>query len=90
MSGDEKDEIYLGVYKNILRHRGENNSLDDIKMLINSKDHEPRYWSMFMIGGGHFAGLVLDVARNSKVTNPKEVKAIVHKTFHRYTSKRKL
>ncbi|CAG8587251.1 8732_t:CDS:10 [Diversispora eburnea] len=85
-----EDKIYLGVYKNILHNRGgEGSPLNDIKNLINPEDYKPKYWSMFIMGGGHFAGLILDIVQNLEVTNPKEIKVIVHKTFHRYTTRRK-
>ncbi|RHZ82636.1 hypothetical protein Glove_106g13 [Diversispora epigaea] len=84
-----EDRIYLGVYKNILHNRGEGSPHNDIKKLINPEDYKPKYWSMFIMGGGHFAGLILDIVQNLEVTNPKEIKVIVHKTFHRYTTRRK-
>ncbi|KAG0357389.1 hypothetical protein BG005_003587 [Podila minutissima] len=50
----------------------------------------PRYWTMLLLGGGHFAGMVIDlngqVKRYSRV---REMKIEVHKTFHRYTVRRK-
>ncbi|KAG0013871.1 hypothetical protein BGZ82_001990 [Podila clonocystis] len=50
----------------------------------------PRYWTMFLLGGGHFAGMVIDltgqVRRYSRV---REMKIEVHKTFHRYTVRKK-
>ncbi|CAG8467554.1 1608_t:CDS:2 [Acaulospora morrowiae] len=85
------DGIYLGVYKNILYSKGDNqdNPIENIEKLQAKSKGQPRYWTMIMIGGGHFAGLVLDIASNSRVTNPKEVKVVVYKTFHRYTTRRK-
>jgi len=32
----------------------------------------------------------LDITKNTKVTHAKEVKVIVHKTFHRYTSEKRI
>ncbi|KAG0032146.1 hypothetical protein BGZ81_011557 [Podila clonocystis] len=50
----------------------------------------PRYWTMFLLSGGHFAGMVIDltgqVRRYSRV---REMKIEVHKTFHRYTVRKK-
>ena len=58
---------------------------------------EGRKWAMFMVAGGHFAGLVARISRpegvNNIVQNGKQKKVIAdieilrHKTFHRYTSK---
>jgi ankyrin repeat and zinc finger domain-containing protein 1 len=61
-----------------------------------------RRWTMLMVAGGHFAGLVAQVRRpdeaeaeeepsggkgKKKKLKPKpEVEVIMHKTFHRYTS----
>ncbi|GBB93992.1 hypothetical protein RclHR1_02270016 [Rhizophagus clarus] len=82
--------INLGIYKNILNNLGENAVKDIHKLQIKpNKGENPRLWTMLMIRGGHFAALVLDITANTKVTNAKEVKSIVHKTFHRYTTRRK-
>ncbi|RIA92797.1 hypothetical protein C1645_764109 [Glomus cerebriforme] len=81
--------INLGIYKNILSNF-EKKAIDDIrKFQIKSNEENPRLWTMLMIRGGHFAALILDITINTKVTHAKEVKAIVHKTFHRYTTRRK-
>lgn len=56
---------------------------------------------MFMVAGGHFAGAIVRVsraeddaeeespnARKNKQKKPKqETEVLLHKTFHRYTSK---
>jgi hypothetical protein len=78
--------INLGIYKNILNNLGEE-AIEDIHKLQIKPNENPRLWTMLMIRGGHFAALILDITANTKVTNVKEVKVIVHKTFHRYTSK---
>jgi hypothetical protein len=79
--------INLGIYKNILNNF-EDKAISDIhKLQVKLNEEEnPRLWTMLMIVGGHFAALVLDVTKNTKVTRPEEVKTIIHKTFHRYTS----
>ncbi|KAH7911041.1 hypothetical protein BJ138DRAFT_1151551 [Hygrophoropsis aurantiaca] len=62
-----------------------------------------RKWALFMVAGGHFAGAVASVSRSpeendlavsgkSKKKPPKpkpEVEILKHKTFHRYTTRRK-
>ncbi|KAF9961044.1 hypothetical protein BGZ70_008381 [Mortierella alpina] len=49
---------------------------------------QARYWTMIMIGGGHFAGLVIDLAGQVS-THGRDMKVIAHKTFHRYTVRKK-
>ncbi|KAG1746693.1 uncharacterized protein EDB91DRAFT_1328008 [Suillus paluster] len=62
-----------------------------------------RKWAMFMVAGGHFAGAVVQVGRpaedqdipvsakaKKKPPKPKpETLILKHKTFHRYTTRRK-
>ncbi|KAJ7623475.1 hypothetical protein FB45DRAFT_991897 [Roridomyces roridus] len=61
-----------------------------------------RTWAMFMVAGGHFAGAIVRVSRDSadeqddesqKKKKPKKPKpdteVLKHKTFHRYTTRRK-
>ncbi|CAI2172415.1 14514_t:CDS:2 [Funneliformis geosporum] len=82
--------INLGIYKNILYNFGDNDIDDIYKLQVKPNEKQnPRLWAMIMIGGGHFAALILDVTKNTNVFHAKEVKAIVHKTFHRYTTRRK-
>ncbi|CAG8659436.1 16334_t:CDS:2 [Racocetra fulgida] len=86
------DDVCLGVYKHILNGRGNDPStvMEDIKRLqVKSGNNKPRYWTMLMISGGHFAGLILDMTQNVNVKNMEEVKEHVCKTFHRYTTRRK-
>lgn len=58
---------------------------------------EGRKWAMFMVAGGHFAGVVVRVSRPEgweSMTQGKkkaqkempEMEILRHKTFHRYTS----
>lgn len=46
-----------------------------------------------MIGGGHFAGMIVSLApkfgKQSTGTEPRQALVIAHKTFHRYTTRRK-
>ncbi|KAG8833161.1 hypothetical protein FRC17_011232 [Serendipita sp. 399] len=60
-----------------------------------------RYWTLLMIAGGHFAGMVVKIGRDSTSTEitstakgkgkqkPTDYEVILHKTFHRYTTRRK-
>ncbi|KAL8893597.1 MAG: hypothetical protein Q9192_005110, partial [Flavoplaca navasiana] len=48
---------------------------------------------MCMIGGGHFAGMIVSLApkygKKSTGANERQATVIAHKTFHRYTTRRK-
>ncbi|KAF9373559.1 hypothetical protein BGX21_004394 [Mortierella sp. AD011] len=46
--------------------------------------NQARYWTLIMIGGGHFAGVVMDLAGQVS-SHGRDMKVIAHKTFHRYT-----
>ncbi|KAG6813828.1 hypothetical protein H0H92_006772 [Tricholoma furcatifolium] len=63
---------------------------------------EGRTWAMFMVAGGHFAGAIVRVSRpaedevevvkgkSKKPPKPKpDTEVLRHKTFHRYTTRRK-
>ncbi|KAI1306971.1 hypothetical protein EDD11_004647 [Mortierella claussenii] len=50
--------------------------------------HQARYWTLIMIGGGHFAGVVMDLAGQVS-SHGRDMKVAAHKTFHRYTVRRK-
>ncbi|EJU03628.1 hypothetical protein DACRYDRAFT_99219 [Dacryopinax primogenitus] len=64
---------------------------------------EGRLWTLFATAGGHFAGMVVRVKRPNAVEQeetgkgkkkkqkpkPEEMEVIHHKTFHRYTTRRK-
>ncbi|KAG0277741.1 hypothetical protein BGZ95_005436 [Linnemannia exigua] len=57
-------------------------------------DVAPRYWTMILLGGGHFAGMVIDLRgqdkkAHSQGSHVRELKIVAHKTFHRYTVRRK-
>ncbi|KAF9196374.1 hypothetical protein BGZ50_000776 [Haplosporangium sp. Z 11] len=49
---------------------------------------QPRYWTLVMLGGGHFAGVVMDLAGQVS-SHGRDMKIVAHKTFHRYTVRRK-
>ncbi|KDQ19085.1 hypothetical protein BOTBODRAFT_103232 [Botryobasidium botryosum FD-172 SS1] len=64
---------------------------------------EGRTWALFMTAGGHFAGMIVQVGRpgepgegtpdagkkKGKAHAKPEVEILKHKTFHRYTTRRK-
>jgi hypothetical protein len=66
----------------------------------NCKEAGGKKWALFLVAGGHFAGAVVRVHRDrskdddggkTRKGKPKkaipDTEVIVHKTFHRYTSK---
>ncbi|ORY96273.1 hypothetical protein BCR43DRAFT_563626 [Syncephalastrum racemosum] len=76
--------LQIGVYGHLAPNR---DALSDLQ-----RPRANRLWSIIMIGGGHFAAGVIDVkqsARNPLDMSGKAVKMIAHKTFHRYTTRRK-
>ncbi|KAJ7132112.1 hypothetical protein C8R44DRAFT_612790 [Mycena epipterygia] len=90
----------LGVYK-ALFNSGVHQSdyLSELKGMQNGE----RTWAMFMVAGGHFAGAIVRVSRgveddddeynSQRKKKPKKPRAdtevLKHKTFHRYTTRRK-
>ncbi|KAJ7035654.1 hypothetical protein C8F04DRAFT_1000779, partial [Mycena alexandri] len=89
----------LGVYK-ALFNTGVHQSdyLSELKRMQTGG----RTWAMFMVAGGHFAGAIVRVSRGDdeeeeeepqKKKKPKKPKSdtevLKHKTFHRYTTRRK-
>ena len=77
---------HFGVYRKLTE------SLEGLRrMQATQFEQKKRMWTIIMIGGGHFAGAVVDV--NKSIRGPhhrldvSEVKMVAHKTFHRYTSK---
>ena len=77
---------HFGVYRKLTE------TLEGLRdMQATQFEQKKRTWTIIMIGGGHFAGAVVDV--NKSIRGPhhrldvNEVKMVAHKTFHRYTSK---
>ncbi|KAI8901139.1 hypothetical protein BC833DRAFT_579122 [Globomyces pollinis-pini] len=79
------NEKYAGkelcVYKQVLSPKTRlkvnwNDKLLDLQI----KSSDIKTWTLFMLASGHFSGAVI---------NCNTGKAIVHKTFHRYTTRRK-
>ncbi|KAG6891277.1 hypothetical protein C0995_008529 [Termitomyces sp. Mi166 len=75
--------------------------LDELREMQRSPE-EGRTWAMFMVAGGHFAGAIVRVSRQEEVEDavgksgkkkppkPKaDTEVLRHKTFHRYTTRRK-
>ena len=55
-------------------------------------DTSNRTWTLFAVGGGHFAGMIVSLVPRLNIRNGKTEKDVVvleSKTFHRYTTRRK-
>ncbi|KAI0644179.1 hypothetical protein C8Q79DRAFT_132200 [Trametes meyenii] len=92
----------IGVYKAIFPSSTQTSDfLSELKEL-QSGGENGRTWAMFMTAGGHFAGAIVRVKRpdgddddggltkKGKPRKPKpEIEVLKHKTFHRYTTRRK-
>ncbi|GLB41712.1 putative ankyrin repeat and zinc finger [Lyophyllum shimeji] len=92
----------IGVYKALFSDPKDTFShLSELKDMQRSPD-EGRTWAMFMVAGGHFAGAIVRVsqpgedeeestiAKKKKPPRPKaDTEVLRHKTFHRYTTRRK-
>ncbi|KAJ7173785.1 hypothetical protein C8R46DRAFT_893275 [Mycena filopes] len=89
----------LGVYKALF-----NSGVHQSDYLSELKNMQTggRTWAMFMVAGGHFAGAIVRVSRGDdeeegeepqkkkKAKKPKaDTEVLKHKTFHRYTTRRK-
>lgn len=89
MAPSVSDRVYFGVYKSLVNEEDPVESLERIQASRFTAG-KLRLWTFVMIGGGHFAGAVVDVQQSIKKPNElleREVKMVAHKTFHRYTSK---
>ncbi|KAL0953500.1 hypothetical protein HGRIS_004726 [Hohenbuehelia grisea] len=92
----------IGVYRALFSKDAE---LSDYVAQLRDMQYggeEGRTWAMFMVAGGHFAGAVVRVSRpddeeeeeepqnKKKPKRPKpDTEVLLHKTFHRYTTRRK-
>ncbi|KAJ8489201.1 hypothetical protein ONZ51_g3086 [Trametes cubensis] len=93
----------IGIYKAIFsKATASSDYLAELKEM-QSGGEQGRTWAMFMTAGGHFAGAIVRVKRpdgeddddggltkKGKPRRPKsEIEVLKHKTFHRYTTRRK-
>ncbi|EPQ56392.1 hypothetical protein GLOTRDRAFT_138131 [Gloeophyllum trabeum ATCC 11539] len=92
----------IGIYKAIFPLSATPSSyLDELRDMQN-RVADGRTWAVFMVAGGHFAGAIVRVQRSEddqedetktkkgKQRVPKpDVEVLKHKTFHRYTTRRK-
>ncbi|KAG2199590.1 hypothetical protein INT47_012190 [Mucor saturninus] len=83
-----KDSSHYGVYRHLF-----NSTHTTLKSIQQSNfANKKRTWTILMLGGGHFAGCVIDVNASKgagEKSIDKQVQFVTHKTFHRYTTRRK-
>ncbi|TFK74918.1 hypothetical protein BDN72DRAFT_758896 [Pluteus cervinus] len=88
-----------GIYKAVLPSGTDSSDYISELRELQKRETHGRLWAIFMVAGGHFAGAVVRVSKPSveeeevkskKPKKPKpEVEILKHKTFHRYTTRRK-
>ena len=86
-----ENEVSLGVYRALFsgKEREEGGYLDALRRKQLSGGTSPHIF-MCMIGGGHFAAMVVSLApKAGQGGRGGEPVVLAHKTFHRYTTRRK-
>lgn len=92
----QKNEV-LGIYKSLFNKRSLSNP-NEALTFWNSQENPMAISALFMVGGGHFAGAIVSHQRlNVKGNAHKKDETLIeqavnfleHKTFHRYTTRRK-
>ncbi|KAG0025555.1 hypothetical protein BGZ82_009966 [Podila clonocystis] len=81
---DENDEEIVDQNQDWLAYQMQAKQLGQ----VSKPSTKPRYWTLVLIGGGHFAGVVMDLAGQVSA-HGRDIKVVAHKTFHRYTVRRK-
>lgn len=93
----QNDEVFA-VYKSIFSAETIDAPLQAIKLWNEQEQGIGKLSALFMIGGGHFAGAIVSHQRLSTKGNARKndesfqeqaVQFLEHKTFHRYTTRRK-
>ncbi|CAR29598.1 ZYRO0G12496p [Zygosaccharomyces rouxii] len=88
----------FGLYKSLFDSETIKKPFEQLKVWNETEDQASSISALFMMGGGHFAGAIVSHQRTSVQGNPKKqeqslqeqaVNFIEHKTFHRYTTRRK-
>ncbi|KAJ7576852.1 hypothetical protein C8J56DRAFT_1171158 [Mycena floridula] len=90
----------IGIYRALFPTGTTESSYLSVVNDMQTRLEEGRTWAMFMVAGGHFAGAIVQVSRPEETEEepqskkkPKRPKAdtevLKHKTFHRYTTRRK-
>lgn len=88
----------LGVYRGLFSTTEQDDasylsSLHSKQLSTHTKGKEPHIF-LCMIGGGHFAAMIVSLApkvskRHATGVDERQAAVIAHKTFHRYTTRRK-
>jgi len=82
-------EVSLGVYRALFPAKETKEGyLDALKKMQLQNGTTPHVF-MCMIGGGHFAAMMLSLAPKLGQGGGREPVVLAHKTFHRYTTRRK-
>ncbi|QHS72267.1 Vms1p [Saccharomyces paradoxus] len=93
----QKDEV-LGIYKSVVSKRFLSKPHEALTFWNSQENPMMAISALFMVGGGHFAGAIVSHQRlNIKGNAHKKdetlfeqaVNFLEHKTFHRYTTRRK-
>lgn len=88
----------FGVYKSLFDSETIKRPSEQLRLWNKNGNQAASISALFMMGGGHFAGAIVSHQRISVQGNPKKqdqslqeqaVNIIEHKTFHRYTTRRK-
>ncbi|KDQ61595.1 hypothetical protein JAAARDRAFT_54947 [Jaapia argillacea MUCL 33604] len=94
----------IGVYRSLFSLTAPETSYVPQLSEMQKGGEEGRTWALFMVAGGHFAGAIVRVqkpdidqedvdggkSKKGKQKKPKpDVEVLKHKTFHRYTTRRK-
>lgn len=89
------DSHVFGVYKVLF----DSNTIEKpYETICEWNNQSQKYSALFMIGGGHFAGAIVSHQRLGgknplktceKIINIQNIHFLEHKTFHRYTTRRK-
>ncbi|CAI4057989.1 Vms1p SKDI_04G2790 [Saccharomyces kudriavzevii IFO 1802] len=92
-----RDEV-LGIYKSVFNKTSLSKPYEALTFWNSQESPLMAISALFMVGGGHFAGAIvshqrLDIKGNAHKKNESLIEQAVnfleHKTFHRYTTRRK-
>ncbi|KAG8894271.1 hypothetical protein FRB99_001371 [Tulasnella sp. 403] len=103
-SSPKVPDTQFGVYTTVFPSYSDQTQYVDELRYMQDERPNGRQWAVFMTAGGHFAGAIIRVARpaeepeatapggskkKSKANRKADIEIIRHKTFHRYTTRRK-
>ncbi|CAG7851549.1 SubName: Full=Uncharacterized protein {ECO:0000313/EMBL:CCA67468.1} [Serendipita indica DSM 11827] len=84
----------IGIYNAVFPLKmDEKEYVTELKRMQEHPSEDGRLWTMLMIAGGHFAGMVRKrvppLERRREKHKLPDYEVVLHKTFHRYTTRRK-